>query len=290
MTPASQIGATARRYGAAMASEGGTVRVTNDGPVRLVMINRPAARNAVDGPTAAALAQAMRDFDADATAAVAVLSGADGTFCAGADLKAMSNPLNAEMSADAPMGPSRLHVGKPVIAAIEGHAVAGGMELAAWCDLRVMAADAVAGVFCRRFGVPLIDGGTVRLPRIVGLGRALDLILTGRALGADEALAIGFANRVVPPGTAQAAALALAHELAALPQTCLRSDRASVYDVLDRPTDEALAAEFAHGRTALDTEAGTGARRFTAGAGRHGRAAGEPGGAGVTAPASGNTP
>ncbi len=273
-----------------MADVATTVHVSDDGPVRVVTIDRPAARNAVDGPTAAALAQALRDFDADDSAAVAVLTGANGTFCAGADLKSMSNPLNVEMSADAPMGPSRLQLGKPVIAAIEGHAVAGGMELAAWCDLRVMAADAVAGVFCRRFGVPLIDGGTVRLPRIVGLGRALDLILTGRELGADEALAIGFANRVVPPGTARAAALELAHELAGLPQTCLRSDRASVYDALDRPLDDALAGEFRHGRAALGTDAAAGARRFAAGAGRHGAPASEPAANGVSATPEGNTP
>lgn len=247
-----------------------TIRVANDGPVRTIVIDRPAARNAVDGPTAAALAQAFRDFDADDSAAVAVLSGADGTFCAGADLKAMSNPLDADMSGNAPMGPSRLSLGKPVIAAIEGHAVAGGLELAAWCDLRVLAADAVVGVFCRRWGVPLIDGGTVRLTRIIGLGRALDLILTGRPVHAVEALAIGLATRVVPTGTAHRAAIALAHELAALPQTCLRSDRASAYDALDRTEADALAAEFGHGMNALRADGIDGAQRFAAGAGRHG--------------------
>jgi enoyl-CoA hydratase len=176
-----------------------TVRIDRAGPVWTVLIDRPEARNAVDGPTAQALADAFREFDADPTAAVAVLAGAGGTFCAGADLKAMSNRLSSDMTDDGPMGPSRMELGKPVIAAIGGHAVAGGLELAAWCDLRVMEADAVIGVFCRRWGVPLIDGGTVRLPRIVGLGRALDLILTGRPVGAEEALAMGFANRVVAP-------------------------------------------------------------------------------------------
>ncbi|HVU92324.1 MAG TPA: crotonase/enoyl-CoA hydratase family protein, partial [Jatrophihabitans sp.] len=206
-----------------------TVRIETSGAVWTVLIDRPDARNAVDGPTAQALADAFRAFDADGTAAVAVLAGAGGTFCAGADLKQMSNRLDPDPSADGPMGPSRMVLGKPVIAAISGYAVAGGMELAAWCDLRVMESDAVVGVFCRRWGVPLIDGGTVRLPRIIGLGRALDLILTGRPVDAEEALAIGFANRVVPPGRARAAAEELAGQLAALPQACLRSDRRSVY-------------------------------------------------------------
>src|SRR6266550_573721 len=184
------------------------VRVERDGPVTTVILDRPAVRNAVDGPAAAALAGAFRDFDADDGADVAVLWGAGGTFCAGADLKAVGGPdgNRAAPDGDGPMGPTRMELGKPVIAAISGHAVAGGLELAAWCDLRVAEEDAVLGVFCRRFGVPLIDGGTVRLPQIVGLGRALDLILTGRAVDADEALAIGLANRVVPPGMARAAA------------------------------------------------------------------------------------
>ena len=245
------------------------VRTEVNGPVWTVILDRPGARNAVDGPTAAELADAFRRFDADDTALVAVLCGAGGTFCAGADLKAMSNPLDADLSTDGPMGPSRLRLSKPVIAAIGGYAVAGGIELAAWCDLRVMETDAVVGVFCRRWGVPLIDGGTVRLPHIVGLGRALDLILTGRPVGAEEALAIGFANRVVPTGEARAAAEALAAELARFPQACLRSDRASVYDGLGLAQRDALGVEFRYGQGVL-TEALQGAGRFASGEGRHG--------------------
>jgi enoyl-CoA hydratase len=235
-----------------------------------VVIDRPEARNAVDGPTAAALAEAFRAFDADETARVAVLCGAGGTFCAGADLKQMSNRLDPDMTTDGPMGPSRMVLSKPVIAAIGGYAVAGGIELAAWCDLRVMDADAVIGVFCRRWGVPLIDGGTVRLPRIIGLGRALDLILTGRPVHADEALTMGFANRVVEPGQARAAAEALALEIAGLPQGCLRSDRRSVYDGLGHSELDALDLEFAHGLDSVRAEGLTGAARFAAGEGRHG--------------------
>jgi enoyl-CoA hydratase len=234
-----------------------------------VVLDRPEARNAVDGPAALALADAFRSFDADDAAAVAVLCGAGGAFCAGADLKQMSNRLDPDMSTDGPMGPSRMTVGKPVIAAISGHAVAGGMELAAWCDLRVMESDAVVGVFCRRWGVPLIDGGTVRLPHIVGLGRALDLILTGRPVGAEEALAMGFANRVVPPGQARAAAEELAAQLARFPQACLRSDRAAVYAGLGRAVGAALEIEFGHGQGVL-AEARQGAADFASGAGRHG--------------------
>ncbi len=251
-----------------------TVRVERAGPVTTVVLDRPAVRNAVDGPTATALAGAFAEFDADGSASVAVLWGAGGTFCAGADLQTMSNPLHAEVSEIAPMGPSRLALSKPVIAAVSGHAVAGGLELALWCDLRVVESDAVLGVFCRRWGVPLIDGGTVRLPRIVGLGRALDLILTGREVGAEEALAIGLANRVVAPGTARAEAEALAHQLAALPQACLRSDRRSAYDALGLDERAALAQEFEHGQSVL-TEALRGAARFAAGAGRHGAPAPE---------------
>jgi len=247
-----------------------SVRIETAGPVWTVIIDRPAARNAVDGPTALALADAFRAFDEDGSAAAAVLTGAGGIFCAGADLKQMSNHLDADPSADGPMGPSRLVLTKPVIAAIAGHAVAGGLELAAWCDLRVMESDAVIGVFCRRWGVPLIDGGTVRLPRIVGLGRALDLILTGRPVGAEEALAIGFANRVVPPGEARAAAEALAAELAAFPQACLRSDRRSAYDSLGADEPAALAREFELGLASLRAEGVAGAARFQAGEGRHG--------------------
>ncbi len=248
-----------------------TVRVEQVGPVRTVLIDRPEARNAVDGPTAQALADAFRAFDADDGARVAVLAGAGGTFCAGADLKQMSNRLDPDPSTDGPMGPSRLVLSKPVIAAISGYAVAGGIELAAWCDLRVMESDAVIGVFCRRWGVPLIDGGTVRLPRIVGLGRALDLILTGRPVGADEALAMGFANRVVAPGQARAAAEALATEIAAFPQACVRSDRRSVYDALGQDEAAALGIEFGHGLDSLRHEGVEGAARFSGGEGRHGR-------------------
>jgi enoyl-CoA hydratase len=246
-----------------------SVRTEVNGPVWTVVIDRPAARNAVDGPTGTELADAFRRFDADDGALVAVLCGADGTFCAGADLKQMSNRIDPDMAADGPMGPSRMTLTKPVIAAISGYAVAGGIELAAWCDLRVMETDAVIGVFCRRWGVPLIDGGTVRLPHIVGLGRALDLILTGRPVGAEEALAIGFANRVVPTGQARVAAEQLAAELAQFPQACLRSDRASVYDGLGHAQGDALAIEFGHGQAVL-AEALHGAQRFASGAGRHG--------------------
>src|SRR3954464_15794549 len=207
------------------------VHVERDGPVTTVILDRPEVRNAVDGPTAQALADAFRAFDADDEAAVAVLHGAGGTFCAGADLKAIGEGRGNRLDADGdgPMGPTRLALGKPVIAAIAGHAVAGGLELALWCDLRVLEEDAVLGVFCRRWGVPLVDGGTVRLPRVVGLGRALDLILTGRPGAADGALAMGLASRVVEPGAARAAAEALAREIAAFPQGCMLADRASAY-------------------------------------------------------------
>jgi enoyl-CoA hydratase len=248
-----------------------TVRVERDGPVTTVVLDRPQVRNAVDGPTAAALADAFTQFDADDTASVAVLWGAGGTFCAGADLHAMSNPLDPDVSGTGPMGPSRMALSKPVIAAVSGHAVAGGLELALWCDLRVVETDAVLGVFCRRWGVPLIDGGTVRLPRIVGLGRALDLILTGRPVGAEEALAMGLVNRVVPRGEARRAAEAIAAELAAFPQTCLRTDRLSAYEQWDLALDEAFANELKHGRTALAAGAAGGAARFAAGAGRGGK-------------------
>lgn len=267
------------------------VRIESDGPVTTVVIDRPEARNAVDGPTAAALAEAFRAFDADPAAYVAVLTGAGGTFCAGADLKAIGTPAgnqvrpfddtsddstddstddSAEAGADGPMGPTRMRLGKPVIAAIEGYAVAGGIELAVWCDLRVAAADATLGVFCRRWGVPLIDGGTVRLPRLVGTGRALDLILTGRAVGAAEAHAMGLVDRVVPSGQARAAAEALAHELAALPQECLRNDRLSVLDQEGLSEEEALRVELEHGLRSLAADALEGAARFASGAGRHG--------------------
>lgn len=248
-----------------------TVRVQKDGPVTTVLLNRPAARNAVDGPTAVALAAAFRSFDADDTASVAVLSGVGPAFCAGADLKSVGtergNHLTPVADGDGPMGPTRMNLTKPVIAAVSGHAVAGGLELALWCDLRVADTTAVFGVFCRRWGVPLIDGGTVRLPRLIGHSRAMDLILTGRPVDADEALAIGLANRVVPAGTALAAAQELAAQLAAFPQTCMRSDRASTLEQWE--SADPLTTEFAHGQRAL-LEAQKGATRFAEGAGRHG--------------------
>src|SRR5215468_3224606 len=213
------------------------VTVERDGPVTTVILDRPEARNAVDRATAEELAEAFRAFDADADAAVGVLYGDHGHFCAGADLKAFAagNFNRVEPEGEGPMGPTRMLLSKPVIAAIAGYAVAGGMELALWCDLRVMEEDATLGVFCRRWGIPLIDGGTVRLPRLIGLSRALDLILTGRAVGAEEALAMGLANRVVPHGQSRRAAEELAHELASLPQVCLREDRLSAYEQVDLP-------------------------------------------------------
>jgi enoyl-CoA hydratase len=248
------------------------VQVHRSGPVTTVVLSRPARRNAVDGATAAGLADAFRAFDADDKAAVAVLHGDGGVFCAGADLTAVGTERGnrVDPEGDGPMGPTRMRLSKPVIAAVAGHAVAGGLELALWCDLRVADETAVFGVFCRRWGVPLIDGGTVRLPRLIGTSRAMDLILTGRPVDAAEALQIGLANRVVPAGQALAAAQELAAELAAFPQTCLRHDRASVLDQegLDEPA--ALAAEFTHGSHAMASEALPGAARFAAGAGRHG--------------------
>lgn len=251
-----------------------SVRVEKQGPVTTVVLDRPEVRNAVDAETAQLLADAFRGFEADDEARVAVLWGAGGTFSAGADLKAVAagrpNRLDPDMAADGPMGPSRLVLDKPVIAAVAGHAVAGGLELALWCDLRVVEEDAVFGVFCRRWGVPLIDGGTVRLPRLIGLSRALDLILTGRPVGAEEALAMGLANRLVPHGSSRAAAEALAAELARFPQMCLRGDRRSAYEQAGLELREALNNEFRQGRTALDTESASGATRFAEGAGRHG--------------------
>jgi len=248
------------------------VRVERNGPVTTVIIDRPAVRNAVDGTTAQALAAAFRAFDADEQARVGVLWGASGAFCAGADLRAVGTERGNRVApdGDGPMGPSRMLLSKPVIAAVAGHAVAGGLELALWCDLRVVEEDAVLGVFCRRWGVPLIDGGTVRLPRLIGLSRALDLILTGRPVGAEEALAIGLANRVVPTGTSREAAEQLAAELARFPQLCMRHDRLSAYEQHQLPLDEALANELRHGLVALEHEALPGAARFAAGEGRHG--------------------
>jgi enoyl-CoA hydratase len=249
------------------------VRIEPNPPVTTVVLSRPEVRNAVDRATAEALVSAFRAFEADDAARVAVLWGDHGTFCAGADLKAIARgtPNRVAPDGDGPMGPSRMRLGKPVIAAISGHAVAGGLELALWCDLRVMEEDAVLGVFCRRWGVPLIDGGTVRLPRIVGLGRALDLVLTGRPVHADEALQIGLVDRVVPKGRARAAAEVLAGELARFPQTCMLGDRASIYDGLGLPLENAMQRELEHGLRALaDPALREGATRFAQGAGRGG--------------------
>jgi enoyl-CoA hydratase len=257
-----------------------SVFVDMDGPVSTIHIQRPETRNAVDGPTAAALGRAFAAFEVNDEARVAILTGAGGSFCSGADLRAIGkgradqqNSLEPPgvdeafdtLGTDAPMGPTRMMLSKPTIAAIEGHAVAGGLELALWCDLRVVAEDAVLGVFCRRVGVPLIDGGTYRLPRLVGHGRALDLILTGRPVGAAEALSIGLVDRVVPPGGALEAAQDLARALAAFPQAALRHDRLSVYEQWELPYDHALANEFDHGLEALESgEYLAGARRFLA--------------------------
>jgi len=244
-----------------------SVRIEVSGPVTTVVLDRTEVRNAVDRATAEALAEAFRAFDSDDSQAVAVLTGAGRTFCAGADLGAMDNRV--EPDGDGPMGPTRLRLGKPVVAAIEGYAVAGGLELALWCDLRVAADDATLGVFCRRWGVPLIDGGTVRLPRLVGLSRAMDLILTGRPVSADEAERMGLVNRVVPAGTAREHAEALAAELTAYPQLCLRNDRLSVLDQDGLDEEEALRGELAYGVRSL--QAGDrGVERFRNGEGRHG--------------------
>ncbi|WP_194815957.1 crotonase/enoyl-CoA hydratase family protein [Nocardia sp. XZ_19_385] len=249
-----------------------SVRVEHNGPVTTVILHRPEARNAVDGPTAAALAEAFRAFDADPGAAVAVLWGEGGTFCAGADLKALGSERSnhAAEDGDGPMGPTRMKLSKPVIAAVSGYAVAGGLELALWCDLRVADQDSTFGVFCRRWGVPLIDGGTIRLPRIIGHGRAMDMVLTGRAVGAPEALQMGLVNRVVPAGEARRAAEQLAAELAVLPQTCLRSDRMSMLEQDGLDEEAALRNEFQHGLKALMDGALEGAARFAGGEGRHG--------------------
>ena len=249
-----------------------SVTLHRNGHVTTVVLSRPERRNAVDRPTAEALAAAFREVEADPEARVAVLHGDHGTFCAGADLKAIAEGRGnrVEADGDGPMGPSRMVLDTPVIASISGHAVAGGLELALWCDLRVVERDAVLGVFCRRFGVPLIDGGTVRLPRLIGHSRALDLILTGRPVGAEEALAMGLANRVVPPGQGRAAAEALAQQLAAFPQACMRGDRRSAYEQWDLSFAEAMDNELRHGMKALSQEAVAGATRFATGAGRHG--------------------
>jgi enoyl-CoA hydratase len=254
----------------------GAVNVETDGPITIVEIDRPEARNAVDGPTAELLADAFRTFAADDTQLVAVLTGAGDTFCAGADLKGISegrgNPVTE--AGDGPMGPTRMLLDKPVIAAVEGYAVAGGLELALWCDLRVAAHDAVFGVFCRRWGVPLVDGGTVRLARMIGHSHALDLVLTGRGVSGEEAQRMGLANRLVETGAARAAAVALASEVAAFPQVCMRHDRMSSYEQWALTIDEALHNEYLHGLESIASgEARDGATRFRAGAGRHGASA-----------------
>jgi enoyl-CoA hydratase len=265
-----------------------TVRIERGDEIWVVTIDRPEVRNAVDRPTARALAEAFRAFDADEQARVAILTGSGEHFCAGADLRAVASgaspgqlgaagagpalALDDDMDRDGPMGPTRLDLGKPVIAAVEGYAVAGGIELALWCDLRVASATAIFGVFCRRFGVPLIDGGTIRLPRLIGESRAMDLILTGRAVAAEEALQLGLANRVVAAGAALSSARALAQEIAAFPQQCLRNDRLSARRQHGLSQREALAQEFRLGRATLASgEAEGGARRFVQGTGRHGR-------------------
>lgn len=253
-----------------------TVRTEVDGEhVLVVTIDRPEVRNAVDGPTAEALVEAFRRFEEDDALRIAVLTGAGGTFCAGADLKAVAtgrgNRVDVDMTVDGPMGPTRTLLSKPVIAAVEGHAVAGGLELAVWCDLRVAARNAVFGVYCRRWGVPLVDGGTIRLPRLIGHSHALDLILTGRGVSGDEALAMGLANRLAEPGGARGDAVALAHRVAAFPQLCMRSDRLSSYEQWDLPLGDALARETARGLDVIGSgETVAGAARFAGGEGRHG--------------------
>ncbi|HLZ20947.1 MAG TPA: crotonase/enoyl-CoA hydratase family protein [Ktedonobacterales bacterium] len=248
------------------------IRVEKSGPVTTIILSRPEVRNAVDRETAHALAAAFRAFDADEAALVGVFCGDSGQFCAGADLKAFAagEANRVELEGDGPMGPTRMLLTKPVIAAISGYAVAGGLELALWCDLRIMEEDAIVGVFCRRWGVPFIDGGTVRLPRLIGLSRALDLILTGRPVDAREALAMGLANRIVPHGEARRVAEELAADLARFPQVCLRHDRFSAYEQFDLPFGEAMTNEFRHGLESLRAGGVDGARRFAAGVGRHG--------------------
>jgi len=248
-----------------------SVRVEKSGPVTTVIMNRPEARNAVNGPTAAELFTAFEEFERDDSASVAVLWGDNGSFCAGADLKAFDTPdaNPVHRTGPGPMGPSRMVLSKPVIAAVSGYAVAGGLELAVWCDLRVVEEDAVFGVFCRRWGVPLIDGGTVRLPRLIGHSRAMDMILTGRGVDAAEAVAMGLANRVVPKGQARQKAEELAAELAVLPQQCMRSDRMSLLHQWGMSESDAMDFEFAS-ISRVGKESMAGARRFADGAGRHG--------------------
>lgn len=253
------------------------VRIEKNNRVYTVIIDRPEVKNAVDGPTAAALADAFRVFNEDDAFSVAVLCGVGNTFCAGADLKANAGLEPVRMNridpdGDGPMGPTRLILQKPVIAAVSGYAVAGGLELALWCDLRVVEETAVFGVFCRRFGVPLIDGGTVRLPRLIGMSRAMDLILTGRPVEAAEARDIGLANRIVPHGKSREAAEVMAEQIAGFPQTCMRSDRLSAYEQWGMPFKDAMQNEFRRGRKPMQKgETKKGAARFVRGEGRHGR-------------------
>ncbi|MCC7089925.1 MAG: crotonase/enoyl-CoA hydratase family protein [Dehalococcoidia bacterium] len=251
-----------------------TVLYETRGPVAVVTIDRPEVRNAIDRRAAKALREAFEWFDGDDSLAVAVLTGAGGTFCAGADLKAVAGGRGTRVAADGdgPLGPTRMLLSKPVIAAVEGFAVAGGIELAAWCDLRVAASDAVFGCFERRWGVPLVDGGTIRLPRLIGHSNALDLMLTGRPVSGEEAQRMGLANRLVPPGTALEAAIKLAEQLAAFPQTCLRQDRLSSYEQWGMAIGDALKNEYRRGLTVLESnEAREGAARFASGEGRHGK-------------------
>lgn len=250
------------------------VEFATEGDIAIVTINRPDARNAVDRPTAAALADAMRRFDGDGALLVAILTGAGGTFCAGADLKAVATDRGNRVtpSGDGPMGCTRMLLSKPVIAAVEGYAVAGGLELALWCDLRVAARDATFGVYCRRFGVPLVDGGTIRLPRLIGMSRAMDMILTGRGVSGEEAFAIGLANRIVEPGNALAAARELAGRIAGFPQRCMRSDRMSAYEGWGLGLEDAVKNEYRHGIETINSgETRAGAERFASGVGRHGK-------------------
>jgi enoyl-CoA hydratase len=254
-----------------------TIHSETDGPVAIITIDRPEVANAIDRPTAEALADAFRRFDSDQALSVAVLTGANGKFCGGADLKAMRESgapraSRVEPDGDGPVGPTRMLLAKPVIAAVEGHAVAGGLELAAWCDLRVAAEDAVFGVYCRRWGIPLMDGGTIRLPRLIGHSHALDLILTGRGVSGEEALRMGLANRLVGSGEALATATSLAHEIASRPQAALRSDRLSSYEQWALSLDKALASEYRHGMTTLQTgELFAGLDRYASGTWREAR-------------------
>ncbi|MGH7779049.1 MAG: crotonase/enoyl-CoA hydratase family protein [Candidatus Binataceae bacterium] len=254
--------------------EANNVNYETDGPIAIVTINRPEARNAVDRPTAAALAAAFRRFDADESASVAILTGAEGFFCAGADLKAVATERGNRVAAegDGPLGCTRMLLSKPVIAAIEGFAVAGGLELALWCDMRVAAHDAVFGVYCRRWGVPLVDGGTIRLPRLIGMSNAMDMILTGRGVSGEEALRMGLTNRIVNPGAALSDAREIAKRIAGFPQSCVRSDRMSAYEAWSLPFADALANEYRHGIATINSgETQKGAARFAAGSGRHGK-------------------